>query len=76
MSMLSSSIFIVVAWAIVWVSTAAFDLYRSSRPALSREEMAIIADERIPVWAWIGGLIIFWFLFVLVPFAGAAAGLQ
>lgn len=76
MSMLSSSIFIVIAWAIVWASISAFDLYRSSRTLIPDEEMAIIADERIPVWAWLGGLIIFWFMFVLVPFVGAAAGLQ
>lgn len=76
MSILSSSIFIVIAWAIVWASTTAFDLYRSSRPMLTQEEMAVIADERIPVWAWLGGLIIFLFLFVLVPFIGMMAGLQ
>lgn len=75
MTILSSSFFIVTAWAVVWLFLSVYDFFRLKN-AITHEQRMIVSDERIPVWAWIGGLIIFWFMFVLVPFVGAAAGLQ
>lgn len=75
MTILSSSFFIVTAWAVVWLFLSVYDFFRLKN-AITYEQRKIVSDERIPVWVWIGGLIIFWFMFVLVPFVGAAAGLQ
>lgn len=75
MSIINTSVFIIAAWSVVYLFSSVRDFFRL-KTAITHEEKMIVADERIPVWAWIGGLIIFWFLFVLVPFIGAAAGLQ
>lgn len=75
MSILNSSIFIIVAWAAVWLFSFVYDFFKL-KTAITEEEKMIVADERIPVSAWIGGLIIFLFMFVLIPFSLTTAGLQ
>lgn len=75
MSIINTSVFIIAAWSVVYLFSSVYDFFRA-KTAITHEQKMIVADERIPAWAWIGGLIIFLFMFVLVPFSGAAVGLQ
>lgn len=75
MQILTTLTFYTTCWLIIWSSITIYDHWRSRSPSLTFEKRLQIQEEKIPTWGWIGGLIFFLILFVLVPFVGFAADL-
>ncbi|ETF00949.1 hypothetical protein W822_20115 [Advenella kashmirensis W13003] len=75
MNAIHSLAFYLAAGIFTWAFVEISDRRKLNKPGLSYSEYLRLQEERIPVWGWIGGLVFFLILFVLVPFVGFAADL-
>lgn len=75
MSILQSLAFYLVCGLFTWAFITLKDRWRARSPSLTFEQRQELEDEKIPTWGWIGSLVFFLLLIVLVPFVGFAADL-